>query len=49
MREVIDLWLDQGLDFDAIFAASDIAAISLISAFERARRGGAAEGEGGRL
>jgi len=32
MREVIDLWLDQGLDFDAIFAASDIAAISLISA-----------------
>lgn len=32
MRQVIDLWLDQGLDFDAIFAASDIAAISLISA-----------------
>jgi DNA-binding LacI/PurR family transcriptional regulator len=34
IRQVIDLWLDQGLDFDAIFAASDIAAISLIGALK---------------
>ena len=32
IRQVIDMWLDQGLDFDAIFASADIAAISLIGA-----------------
>ncbi len=32
IRQVIDQWLDQGLDFDGIFASSDIAAISLIGA-----------------
>ncbi len=34
IRQVIDLWLDQKLDFDAIFASSDIAAISLIGALQ---------------
>lgn len=34
IRQVIDRWLDQGRDFDAIFAASDIAAISLIAALK---------------
>ena len=32
IRQVIDMWLDQGLDLDAIFASADIAAISLIGA-----------------
>lgn len=30
IREVIDSWLDQQLSFDAIFAASDVTAISLM-------------------
>ena len=34
IRQVIDLWLDQKLEFDAIFASSDMAAISLISALK---------------
>ena len=32
LRQVIDGWLDQQLELDAIFASADIAAISLIGA-----------------
>ncbi|MCU0956594.1 MAG: LacI family DNA-binding transcriptional regulator [Hydrogenophaga sp.] len=32
IREVIDKWLDQGESFDAVFAASDVTAISIIGA-----------------
>lgn len=32
IRELIDEWLDRGLDFDAVFAASDITAMTVIGA-----------------
>ena len=32
IRQVIDQWLDQGLDVDGVFAAADMAAISLMGA-----------------
>ncbi len=37
LREVIDSWLDRQHDFDAVFAASDVAALSILGALGERR------------